>query len=265
MINEVIKELEKLGLKGIHKKVEKNGVIKDGILIDLGLNIAPTCYISEFQKMNYTAEEIAKKIKEQLERTEVPRYDTNEIVSKEYILKHVKPKLVSKVSQNAIYDDSEFDGIKIVYTVLVQQNGNETHSYTITNKILDMSGLTKEEMVKSALENNKEDISVISLAEKLGLLGVTSDIIPPMLIASNKLGANGAAAILEWKKILQDNDIKYAAMIPSSVHECLICRFDTKEELEEHFNNISDLVNLVNTQELDPEEWLGDKAYKLVI
>ena len=264
MINEVIKELDKLGLKGIHKKVEKNGVIKDGILIDLGLNIAPTCYLSEFQKMNYTPEEIAKKIKEQLERTEVPRYDTNEITTKEYILKHVKPKLVSKVSQNAIYDDSEFDGIKIIYTVLVQQNGTETHTYTITNKILDMSGLTKEEMVKSALENNKEDISVISLAEKLGMFGFGPNGIPPMLIASNKLGVNGAAAILEWKKILQDNDIKYAAMIPSSIHECLICKFDTKEELEEHFNNVSDLVKLVNTQELDPEEWLGEKAYKLI-
>lgn len=265
MINEVIKELDKLGLKGTHKEIEKNGVLKDGILIDLGLNIAPTFYINDFQKMNNTPGEIAKKIKEQLERTEVPRYDTNKIVSKEYILKNVKPKLVSKVSQNAIYDDSEFDGIKIVYTVLVQQDDSGTHTYTITDKILDNSGLTKEEMVKSALENNKEDISVISLAEKLGLLGVTSDIIPPMFIASNKLGTNGAAAILEWKKILQDNNIKYAAMIPSSIHECLICRFDTLEELENSISSVSEMVGQVNEQEIKPEERLGDRAYKLVI
>ena len=80
-----------------------------------------------------------------------------------------------------------------------------------------------------------------------------------VLVATTEDGYFGASVILSDDVVRKAKEMICAdklIMIPSSVHEVLLLKYD-----EQYFDTISSFVAEVNEAEVAPEERLGDHAY----
>lgn len=119
-------------------------------------------------------------------------------------------------------------------------------SVKLTKEHLERLGIDEQEIWEVAGRHTEED------AQLCGLFG--------MPILSNKSHVRGAASMLfdsVIEKAKEELGLEKMILIPSSIHEVLLFPYEDEEGLKK----ISSFVKEVNETEVEPEEWLSDRAY----
>lgn len=169
----------------------------------------------------------------------------------------------------------------ITYHLKMDENENGVASTTITNHMLHMFGVSKDELHNAALENSEKmfPANIFDLHEKLRqsfiadmkLDGMPDEMIEEMLkdfpeegektmtVVSNDVGINGAAVIFYpgiMDKMAEIAEGDYF-ILPSSVHETIILHDRGNLTTEE----LTMMVKEINATQVEPWDRLTDKVY----
>ena len=156
-----------------------------------------------------------------------------------------------------------FDDLIIVPYIELDMKEMGSGAIKVTNKMLEMWNVTKQDVITTALANSAEEAKVQDMLEVLAEMnGIPVALIPPhiagprMLVIGNDKNINGAISIIAKLDYLKERFGEFY-VVPSSVHEVIVYPVDgamKKEDLEK-------IINEVNTTCVAPEEYLSDKAY----
>lgn len=142
----------------------------------------------------------------------------------------------------------------------------------VTDKIIDLWGMDTQEVYKTALKNMQERnyIKIYTMDSVINslLFGTEKEEISkevlekmqnPFLAMTSVNYMNGSAGILDTDKLQEISEAigQDLYILPSSIHECLIL-----PKYEKTVQELKEMVQEVNRQEVEPEEWLSDNVYE---
>ncbi len=246
-------------------------------------NIAPNIYIDDivdaaFEKSQQndtqvSAEKLADDIEEfntnatsLVEGTALNPYD---LVTPEYIKCHVHVALQKKSEEDLVKRDTEFEGIEQYLYLDVNVMGPGRTK--LKPKMLEMSGLSEDEVFSFAMENLHREVSAQPLVSVVqSLLGeefASEDpTVPPLMLVSNRSRHHGASAVLD-KEFISSLGEKIGCdefvVIPSSIDECILIPKGAGDEFDMDF--LSQMVMEVNMTTVEPEYRLTNRAYTIRI
>ena len=181
------------------KIVHKNNETLLGLCL-VGGKIAPTIYINEDEFLKESNETIVKELRD-VYRSNVG-FDFNEsMTSRDYILKHVYPRLLSKENEAWAKEDHYIytcflDMIVMYYVKLPDKNGTIA-SYTLHESHVSNAGLEKKDIKRAAVSNLKDHVEIRRMDD---ILREAFGEMPPMdfgmYVLTNTWKTNGAAVIL---------------------------------------------------------------------
>lgn len=211
----------------------------------------------------------------------------DQLWNKEYVAKNVFFMFVN-TEMNKDYlkeiPHREFLDLSIIYKVIVSKTPDGITSYTINNGNFSSMGFSEQELYDLARENtfrifgsyfdsmpnstisilndrllemNPYDPEYKSILDQIENLEAFVD--DPLYVISNKTRVNGAIEILnsdimeKAAGIIEDDFY----IIPSSIHECLICPISKLSETE-----VLSMVIDINRDEVDTKEILANSVYK---
>ena len=240
----------------------------------------------EEQSLNDLAEEIEnlyeREIKDNKSFLEKNISGTMSKFSKEYILKNVKPKLISKENAvNASKNDiaySEYLDMIVVYYVSVGETLDGQMTTTLKNYILEEYDISIEEIHQVALKNIKGDFKITTMFDVvMGITGLSDEEMEEefgpvpeednMYIIRNSTALFGAAALLELDFLEEVSVKKFKSgdyiILPSSIHELIVVNRATDDEnYENAIDELKIMVKEVNDGQVDPEDRLTYSIYK---
>lgn len=249
-----------------HTCVWKNNVVREGYsLKSPKSNCAPTIY---YDKSWYDHDDAS--VAEYLQKVykdHACEMDLSHMIEKEYIIEHIKPRLVSQSNLERL-EETGMAHIKmldmaILFYVPVENINNVMGSIQVSGKLLEQAGISAEEAYKAAISNLEKDAEIKTMAEILcGEMGLSPELVGddlPMWIGSTKNKIQGAAVML-CKSVLDDLQEKIGckvAILPSSIHEIIAVPYKS----EEQFKALRALVQEVNNTQVSPEDKLTDSVY----
>lgn len=139
--------------------------------------------------------------------------------------------------------------------------GIENTMIKVTETMLESWNVSKDEVQMAAMENMKQDMTLMHLEQFAELLGIEPDEaehIPDLRILTNTKMNHGAGMILNpdiQKKIAQTVQGDYY-VLPSSIHEVLIYPEQEDTELE----MLASLVKNVNQTNVSETDFLSDEV-----
>ena len=189
----------------------------------------------------------------------------SEILNKDFVMEHIFIGLQRSGEENIAKRYSGFDGIES-YLMIKWEEENKYCYVKITPGILSGLNIYANEAWEQAEKNTNEETVIMSLNQKLNeILGMgffTDDI--PLFIVSNKDNQRGASAILNRAALAEfgrKHNIKKAIVMPSSIHETLLCPYEDGENIEKYISIVKD----INESKVLPKEQLADKAYLITL
>ena len=260
----------------VDKVLKNNGTRLYGLTIkEKGSNLAPTIYLEGFYERYLEGEDISSIEKEILfiYKSEKPAicFDTGFVKDWENVKRNVVCRVI-----NCELNKEKLEGIPyfqfldlaVTFSVLVETGGLPcSGSFTIHNSHIMMWGVTADELYTVALENTRrlEKPEIIRLGDALmeivGKEVVSGEgYMPDMYIFTNKKKLHGASCLL-FTDMLQELADKIGSdlfIIPSSIHEAIIV--PRTEEVDS--SELDGMVNIVNAEQVQPEEILSDHVYK---
>ena len=152
--------------------------------------------------------------------------------------------------------------LSIVFELYWKQEGQHC-SCLVYNSHLEQWGVTPEEVERQARENTPIRLPAVfdSLEQMLlPMMGGLRQEPSGLSVLSNREGFHGAAAILypgELKRAADQlqNDL---VVLPSSIHEVLLL----PDALGQDYGMLTRLVQEINRNEVEQEEWLSDHPYR---
>lgn len=258
----IILELKKRGYEVEEHDVVKNGVTLEAIVIKNEYNIAPTFYtekiIEEAKESDKSVSEVVDDILRVYEEVKVEHdLDVKEILTKDFVLSHVKIGVQRTSDEDLIKSATEFDGVESYLYVSDKLNDNEEeYSIRLTTNLLSYLSLDEEELWENAKTNTFKETCVNLLSDIVGM----PSLFPDMYIITNSRKIKGASAILDREFLHnfgEQMNISKFVILPSSIHECILVPCEDDEDLE-HF---SAMVRDVNELSVEPTEQLSDRAY----
>ncbi len=191
----------------------------------------------------------------------------NIILNRQDILKSVVYGVVSLEKNTAYLVDKvfrEFLDLAVMYRVVVHTDNEGIHTIAVTNEMCQEYSICLEELEEAARNNTKafgfclRPVAKV-LAELCGEDSILGDGIP-MWVCSNERGTLGAHVLLygevfaELAKMLGDDLV----ILPSSIHEVIAFAASQVETP----NDLTDLVNFVNTSSVPEGDVLSDSVYQ---
>lgn len=267
-------ELTKRGHEVTEKKLVKNGIKRYALVVTTEGNTHPLIYVDriivEADEKNMLFEDIIEVIEEQIKKmTSNPiNFEIAEIITRDNMLKHSRI-LAQKISDDgAVKRPGEFEGTEYVLKMKIDYHGNVAH-IKVNKELMKIAQVEEEELWQQALENTRQDVVIKSMAElieeraeEFEFMGVDLKSVlnlepaENMYIISNSDGNNGASAILNkdaiWNFAKKIN-VQRFAIIPSSVHECIMIPNPIEDM------GIEAMVRATKLAAVDPEEQLSDK------
>ncbi len=247
---------------------KNNGVSYDGIIIKKSdSNIAPSIYLDSFFDEYEDGHEICDIVDIIIDiykkRALPTSFDISAITDWNIASKSMYVCLVNKDLNKDMANTVKRPFNDLYITVRIHVNMPDGEGSVLVKKdILSYWDKTEDEIIETALKNSASIMParITNLGEYLGAMSpFTLEGEVPVWIVSNEELLNGASAIL-YDGVLSsladklDDDLY---VIPSSIHECLVCPrfvFDCESEL-------IDMIKCVNATELRPEEILSDHPY----
>lgn len=182
------------------------------------------------------------------------------------------PKLINYSENRRLLETiphRKFCDLAVVYYAIVDISETGVASILIHNAHLDLWDKSETDLYELSLDNYRRIFSITS--QNLGDIvlklmdckdanSFDKDTLVPMIVVTNKMKMNGAAAILFTDKLREiadslDSDLY---ILPSSVHEIIIIATDNAMTVEE----LKETVCYVNRNELRQEEILSDNVYR---
>lgn len=251
--NMVIKELENLGYKTEITSINKNGISKDGIVINNN-GINPIFYLENYDG---TAKEIAKVISEQYETNYKSNIDVNDIMD----LNNAKDNIIMCV-RNACDDiavTKQFCDLNIYFRVTINMDEYYNASTVVTKDLLDIWGITVDELFNIAVNNMKDKYMFQTTMETIGVDANSINCDEGMYVCTTKDKTYGASvmtdiSILDKVAEILDDDLY---ILPSSIHEVILIR----KSFGVSYQELANMIKEINEVEVSPEERLSDHPY----
>ncbi len=247
-------------------KTAINGNIKYGITVRIG-KISPTIYLDQIAEgYDFICPAAFGQVAELIQKySEIPAIDVDHFSDFAEVSKNIYLKLCN--GSNA--DRFDRDGIVyrkvmdlLIYVVEGIEIGNGWGTVTIKENMLDMWGITKDELFNIAGENSREMTDVKDMVEviheKAPFMYIPTDG-PKMIVVNYKKQLNGGAAAILFpevresvSRILGTNDM---AIIPCSVNETIFIVNPHEAYL------CNQMIGEVNVSEVAPDDVLSDHLY----
>ena len=251
-------------------EVRKNGVPLTGIMPAEG-NIKPTVYINGMYDRGIPVGEAATAIRDLFSSEQHPPVtegDFYDSLQWEQVKDNLRIRLQNKKAGEEVSAPASPEGMDdLCYVPYVRtQLGPEKGWVKVNNGLLDMWGVSADEVIRIARENSDRDEYIIKplgdvitelLAEQDGDFSTDYNSENPMsmVIITNTdryAGVYGAVAKADELKKLYPNGY---ILLPSSIHEMLA--LDAK-----HYDPVLEtMVQEVNETSVDPVDQLGDHLY----
>lgn len=264
---DIINELQNRGYDARKTSTIKNGVTCEGILIMTKTSINPVFYtkgiLDNAQNKGQSVEGVVQDIITKFEECKVPPVTIEQLLDKDFLMANMRIGLQRESTQDLIKKETEFDGIE-QYLYL----DGEGYSVKINVYQLEKANITIEEAWIAAELNTFAKTKITNMAAVIAVMmhqeyDKSMDV--DMFIITNEKGTNGASAILDkntLKKFGKTTGIKKVAILPSSIHEAILVPL-CDDELSTDLEELSEMVQSVNSGEVDEQEQLSDKAYKI--
>lgn len=241
-------------INGEVKEVEKeNGIVYTGVTKKGVTNVSPIIYIDNLYENGVDVLDASKKVKEKIEQSNVS-FDIDFINDYEKAKPRLQARLYNNKTNVEVSKSAErygFDDLIIVPILVVSEDDDGTATIKVTRDLLAKWDKSATEVIGDAIENLDYEITDmakllgISLGEPMGLYVVT-----------NKKRRCGAASVIKAKDELNRMFPEGYIVLPSSVHEVIVVKNDDNIEA------YTEMVKMVNSDVVAPEEVLSDKAYK---
>lgn len=256
--------------------VRQNDVRNKGlctaIMIDKKQNKSP-CKPVVYMESGYDAfkegmslDEIVDQIITAIEKEEVTTNLENRAFSKSILLKNLRMELIHKDKNQTLLTKIPHRlvaDLALVYEYELGKYEEEVYTTSVTNRHMELLGLTEEELFKAAMEcrqavapytiRNMNEILAMDEEDKI------KEIVDEMTILTTQDGYHGASCILYPEAIEALSDMKEGnlMLLPCSIHEWIVL----PENLFEAYERLAELVKMINREELQEEEILSDHVY----
>lgn len=236
-----VEELNRL-LEGKEFKIVANNNFKNnGSRVGYALtsnvgNSAPVVYYEDISQYWESSADIIKYLESVFERHQIGYVNIEKCCTREYILSHVRPRLVSSenlpmVQKHRIIYQEFLDMLILYYIEIDEVSDDEGFaSATLKYGMLEEAGITLQELKEYADTNLKDDYRIVSLENLIfKFMGEDweneeTENVMPMWVITNQRQMQGAATILSTEilaEVSRKFDSRNFVIIPSSVHECI--------------------------------------------
>lgn len=242
-------------INGEVKTVEKeNGIIYTGVTKKVTTNVSPIIYIDNLYENGVDVLDASKKVKEKIEQSNVS-FDIDFINDYEKAKPRLQARLYNNKTNVEVSKSAErygFDDLIIVPILVVSEDDDGTATIKVTRDLLAKWDKSATEVISDAIENL--DYEIMDMFELLGINCLFGE--STMLVVTNKKRRCGAASVLKAKDELNRMFPEGYIVLPSSVHEVIVVKNDDNIEA------YTEMVKMINSDVVAPEEVLSDKAYK---
>lgn len=261
------------------EEIDKNGSIKVGISFKaIDDPVAPVVYLEkfleEYNEGEKELEDIAYDIYDTyLEGTRSAKeFEQQDILKDLMNWETVKDRLIVQL----VCSECNVDGIphislldmKCIARVVINLDSDGVQSIKVNDELLKRWNVTNEELFETAFKamNHSYPVKVKDMvdifAESFGKVPeFMEEAKGRMYVVSNSIKLNGAIYGFD-KKLLKAfctvKDIQEVYILPSSISECIWLPGDKVSDSDE----LSNMVEDVNTNSLEEEDRLSDHAYK---
>lgn len=259
----------------IHPVTKNNGIIYDGLFImDPILNVSPTIYLNPYYHRYLNGASLDDIYEDILNtyRANLPKQDFDVSVFTDYskAKQRIVTKLINRKRNEALLREVPFIpylDLAIVFVCTVSDFLEEYATILIHNQHLQLWGITKEELYRTAMSNTPRLLPYQLEDMKTLLNSLTPQHFPwfdglEMYILTNHLKIHGASCmiypgLLAALSTQLDSDL---ILIPSSIHEILILpEKNTRDDYSPE--DFAEMIAEVNETQLTDDEILGDHAY----
>lgn len=274
--NEVLNKMDRqenmtVSVRDIRKN---NGVCLKGLVISqAGKNICPTIYLEPYYE-EMTMEHLSKEdvlTKIVSDYINASKKDIDFDITVNLREDKIVGVLVNQERNMELLKDIPHiligDSLAVIFKYLIDVSVEGISSITITDYLAELKGYETDRLMELALVNTPKIMgysfrSMISALGELAGLGLEEDFSRsgfPMYVLSNKLGQFGAFALLypETRDVLFEKFGNDLLVIPSSIHELIVCPADNELVL----SDIDNVVREVNETQLKADELLADRAF----
>lgn len=276
---------------GIKQVVKNNDTVLDAVTIqDPDSNVSPVIYLNNFYEDYEKGKDLDQVIGDiadvYVENAVSQQMDSSVVTDFEKAKGNIIPRLVNAEENQELLSERPhkiMDDLAVTYHIELVNNGNASMSVAVTNAILDVYGITSEELHDTAIANLEsqmptsfqgmtEVVKEAALHDMIEVLDgdieeakrVVDGMYPPqediMFVLSNEQKLNGAAVALNEKamEMVSEKIGGDFFVLPSSIHELLIVPKAAGVELSE----LENMVQEVNATQVAPEEKLSDHVYE---
>lgn len=250
----------------VSEVTKANGVVFTGVTIkEVNSDVGANVYLEKPFEDGVSVNEAASQAVEVFYANK-PTFDVSFMFDYENVKDKLRAVLLneSNAAQYPVHKSAKrygFNDLIITAKISIVIGENNFGSVQVTPQLLEKWGVTKEEVLKRAIENSKKDVVVKTMseviAEMMGAgpeeLGLPKD--DGMLVISNVDRTYGAFAVIAAAKELKKRFPEGYAVLPSSIHEVIVVGGANDEE------TLTGMVGEVNEQEVAAEEVLGHHAY----
>ena len=275
----------------VRQVLKNNDTVLDGLTIqDPDTNVAPTIYMNQFFEEYQNGRDLNDIIGDiadvYIANTVDKQMDVSIVTDFEKAKGNILPRLVNAEENQELLAQRPhmiMDDLAVTYHLEMGKSDNGNMSVAITNTILDMYGISQEELHDLAVANLEEKVpatfqGMSEVVKEMMLPQIMSDLdlskeaaldyieqmIPDgneqMYVLSNDSRLNGAATVLN-EKAMEDIAEKVGGdffILPSSIHELLVVPKQDGMEL----SDLEAMVQEVNATQVAPEEKLSDHVYE---
>lgn len=263
-MNKIIANVNEMGIRAEYKKMVKNNMKVDAIILGKG-QVRPTVYFDSFDEC-LSDDEIARKICNIYEFCE----NENEIdfnMKNVFKLHNVFGVLVNtemNIDTISTCPHRNLCDLSVIYRMNVSTNTDSKASFIITNNHIRELGWTEEMLFNAAMENMDTPIYKPLLGE---LANITEDDLElfeednRMYIITNKeklYGVFGSMFDTYALRFISHKLNDDLCIIPSSIHEILVIPMKDTQNVK----FMREMVRSVNDSQLKRQEILSYNVYK---
>ena len=247
--NDIVNELNKMGYEVREENVVKNGVEFLGIsIIDSDRYMIPVFYVEDIiTKAEQSGATVKEIVRDMLKIHNDALRESEELnkpihFNREDFLKRLYVGVQKESKEDIVKCKTEFEGIEKYLFLRMEALNDAIYSAKISKNILKNVDVDESEAWETAENNVRKETEIIQLS-RFPMSAEECE----MFVISNKSRFRGASAVLN--KIM---------ILPSSIHEMiLIPCHDCEYDIE----SCSEIVKLVNENEVELTEQLTDRAY----
>jgi len=187
------------------------------------------------------------------------------LMDREFVLDHLYIGLQKESNDFIVKRPTQFSDIESYLYVHVSDNGECYKTAKIGKMVLDEININLDEAWERAEKNTFSEIKVGSIFSMAGMPDLDlEELYVPMLVVTNERGFRGASAVLDIntiRTVANRFGSRKLVMLPSSIHECILVPYVENMDMDE----LNCMVQLVNEEDVEPEDVLSDRAYVLEI